>query len=80
MTTDHIPDDMTTEDTMPTMPFGKHRHQRIDHIPRGYLRWVLATCDLSPSLRDDIEAVVAQKPLPRSLDEQVMELMHAKYG
>jgi hypothetical protein len=75
-----IADDPTLQDTMPTMPFGKHRGVPLDKIPRGYLRWVLAECDLSPSLREDIAAIVKGEPLPKSLDERVAEFMAAKYG
>ena len=75
-----IVDDPTQDDTMPTMPFGKHRDKPLDQIPRGYLRWVLRECELSPSLQEDIQAVVAGQPLPKSLDERVMDLMNAKYG
>ena len=82
MITDHIQmaDDAAHDDYMTEMPFGKHRGVPLDQIPRGYLRWLLAECDLSPSLREDIEAVVAEKPLPMSLDERVAEFMAAKYG
>ena len=75
-----IADDPTQDDTMPTMPFGKHQGKPLNQIPRGYLRWLLAECDPSPSLREDIEAVVAEQPLPKSLDERVVELMDDKYG
>jgi hypothetical protein len=42
-----------------TMPFGRHRGQRISEIPTSYLRWVLREVrDLDPDLRDAIEEVV----------------------
>lgn len=28
-----------------TMPWGKHRGQPIDSLPRGYLRWLAERCE-----------------------------------
>jgi hypothetical protein len=40
------------------MPFGRHKGQRLEHIPDSYLLWLLDDCkDLSPTLR---RAVLAQ--------------------
>lgn len=43
----------------PTMPWGKHKGERLDQIPPGYLRWVLENCDhLTLGLRRDIRWVL----------------------
>jgi hypothetical protein len=65
---------------MTVMPFGKHKGRRLDEVPRGYLRWMLANCDLSHDLKADIEAVVKGEPLPLSLDQRVQAMMEQKYG
>lgn len=39
-----------------TMPFGKHKGERIDEIPSDYLRWLLDNANLD----DEIAAHVAE--------------------
>jgi hypothetical protein len=38
------------------MPFGRHRNQALAEVPSGYLRWFLATCQLTPNLWAAIRA------------------------
>jgi exodeoxyribonuclease X len=41
-----------------TMPFGKYKGQLLNEIPTSSLRWYLENCDLQPSLKEAIEALV----------------------
>ena len=51
-------------ETEPTMPFGKHKGKKLTEVPKGYARWCLETCTLSPSLRSQLRAVADGKPVP----------------
>lgn len=48
---------------MTTMPWGKHRGERLPYIPIGYLVWVLEQgyADRTPPLRAAIRAEVADR-------------------
>lgn len=37
------------------MPFGKHKGETIEAVPRSYKRWLLGTDDLDPDLRWTVE-------------------------
>jgi hypothetical protein len=50
------------------MPFGKHRGERIDTIPRGYLRWLSGNADLWGELKQAVECVLNGQPLPEPKD------------
>lgn len=40
---------------METMPFGKHKGERFENIPKDYLRWLKKQDNLSPSLENAIK-------------------------
>lgn len=47
---------------IPTMPWGKYRHQTIDQVPAGYLWWVLENCEqVDATLRVSIEEELASR-------------------
>jgi hypothetical protein len=46
------------------MPFGRYRNVPLDQVPLSYLEWVLATCNITPSLRSEIERVLGERPVP----------------
>ena len=47
-----------TPETM-TMPFGKHKGERLIDIPRKYLEWLYLECDnLSGNLYEAIESIL----------------------
>jgi hypothetical protein len=41
------------------MPFGRHVHEPIQNIPRGYLRWLADNVELHGDLQRDVTAVLA---------------------
>ena len=45
-----------------TMPFGKHKGERLDQIPADYLAWLVANVRLGSGFRREIAAVLAQAP------------------
>ena len=65
---------MSKYDNAPAMPFGKHKGKRLDKLPKGYLKWMLAECDLSEDLRQAAQCVLAGKPIPLSMDEQIQAM------
>ena len=38
------------------MPFGKYKGKPIDSIPCGYLKWILANCELREPLKTAIRS------------------------
>jgi Putative quorum-sensing-regulated virulence factor len=60
------------------MPFGKFKGRHCHEIPRYYLRWLLATMDLSPDLRQactmGLEKMEWNPPTPPDLDNLVHEV------
>lgn len=60
------------------MPFGKHRGREVHRMPKGYLRWMLANCDLSPELRraveDGLEGIAYTPPKPVDVDALVHKI------
>ena len=52
-----------------TWPYGKHKGQALDTIPRGYLRWALDNVRMDERLRTAVQLVVAKQPLPDEPEE-----------
>lgn len=50
------------------MPFGKHKGQALDNVPKGYLHWLKANVPLFSPLVDAVDAVLAGKPVPDHLE------------
>jgi len=46
------------------MPFGKHKGQNLETIPRDYLMWVRGNLEIGPYLAECIDAVFLNEPLP----------------
>jgi hypothetical protein len=44
------------------MPFGRYKGVPLDQVPVSYLEWVLATCDITPRLRSEIERLLGGRP------------------
>ena len=44
------------------MPFGKHKGKPVGTIPKGYLKWVLRTCDIEYDLAKAIAKVLGLPP------------------
>jgi len=51
------------------MPFGKYRGYPLEHIPTGYLRWLLRSCDLYPALEDALRHELFLRLGPNADDE-----------
>ena len=60
------------------MPFGKFEGRHCHEIPRYYLRWVLATFNLSGDLKKAMEVGLEKQewnpPQPRDLDKLLDEI------
>jgi hypothetical protein len=60
------------------MPFGKFRGLHCHEIPRYYLRWALATLDLSGDLKTAMEMGLDRcdwnPPAPRDINKLVHEI------
>jgi uncharacterized protein (DUF3820 family) len=46
------------------MPFGKHKGQHLEDIPKKYLRWVRKNLDLDSRLGSAIDCAILGKPIP----------------
>jgi hypothetical protein len=44
-----------------TMPFGKHKGKTIKSLPKGYLAWLSANCNLSDDLREAVQCALQGK-------------------
>lgn len=49
----------TTEQTVHTQPWGKHKGQLVMTLPVGYLIWLWNLDDLEPNLRDTVKKALA---------------------
>jgi hypothetical protein len=60
------------------MPFGKFQGRHCHEIPRYYLRWALATLNLTGELKMALEMGLQRMewnpPIPRDLDKLVHEV------
>jgi Putative quorum-sensing-regulated virulence factor len=60
------------------MPFGKYEGRHIHETPRYYLRWALATLDLSGDLKKAIQMGLQKQewnpPACRDLDTKIHEI------
>ena len=55
------------------MPFGKFAGYPIEEVPRQYLRWLVRQGQLYGQLKDDVERVIAGRPLlPTNTDLEVL--------
>lgn len=43
-----------------TMPFGKHKGQLLEEVPRSYMSWLLKQSDVDPDLRASMENYLAR--------------------
>lgn len=61
------------------MPFGKYKGRLIHDVPRHYLRWALATLDVSGDLKKAMQMGLEKQewnPLVQSdLDKQMDEIL-----
>ena len=47
-----------------TMPFGKHKGERLIDLPESYLDWLYHKCDLSNNLYEAVEAILFDPTVP----------------
>jgi hypothetical protein len=61
------------------MPFGKFKGRHIHETPRHYLRWALATLDLSGDLKKAMQMGLEKQewnpPVRHDLDKQLDEIL-----
>lgn len=54
------------------MPFGKHKGESVETLPKGYLRWLKENVELRGELRQAVDCVLAGRPMPTLVSTEEM--------
>jgi hypothetical protein len=63
-----------------TMPFGKHKGESVETLPKRYLKWLQKEVDLREPLATAVDCAIRGKPYippkpPKSMEQLVDEIV-----